>query len=254
MTSYNRLDGVMLSQMLEDNDYQAGVYASAYRFYDSANMVGYLFAAILLPMFSANIFNKPILEDLKKLGLRYVLISGIIIIGTIMFYGVEILSFLYDDYKISYFYTLEILIFSYLAVAIAYIYGTLLVAAGKIRNLNIIFGVGLFINIVLNYILIPKYMAVGAAFATLITQVLVMAGQIYLVKVEMNILNTLDEFIKPLGFALVTIVIFYVVNKIFLPSWIYNLVFSILFCLLLSFILKILDKQDIISLLKKDNN
>ncbi|MBK8624629.1 MAG: oligosaccharide flippase family protein [Saprospiraceae bacterium] len=66
MTTYNRLDGVMLSKMLNDNNYEAGVYASAYRFYDAANMVGYLFAALLLPMFSANLYNKPILEDLKN--------------------------------------------------------------------------------------------------------------------------------------------------------------------------------------------
>ena len=46
MTSYNRLDGVMLGRLIDDNSYQAGVYATAYRFYDAANMIGYLFAAL----------------------------------------------------------------------------------------------------------------------------------------------------------------------------------------------------------------
>ena len=252
MTSYNKLDGVMLGQMIEDNNYQAGVYASAYRFYDAANMVGYLFAALLLPMFGANIYNKPILEELKQLGLRYVFISGILILCVIYFYGDAILSLLYDDYEPSFYTTLLILMMSYLAVAIAYIFGTLLVAAGKIRNLNIVFGIGLFINIILNYILIPKYLAIGASMATLITQVLVMGGQIYLVQKELQIKNKSEEYLKPLFFASVSVIVFFVVSKLFLFHWFYNLVFSVLFCLLLSFILKIIDKQEIINLLKKD--
>lgn len=97
-------------------------------------------------------------------------------------------------------------------------------------------------------------MAVGAALATLITQIMVMFGQIYLVKIEMNILNKMEEYIKPLIFALLAVLIFYLVSKIFLYSWIYNLVVSTIFCLLLSFILKIFDKQEIISLLKRDKN
>lgn len=254
MTSYNRLDGVMLSHMLDDNNYQAGIYASAYRFYDAANMIGYLFAALLLPMFGANIFNKSILEDLKKLGLKYIFTSGILIICIIFFYGSEILSLLYDDYQESIFSTLKLLIFSYLAVAIAYIFGTLLVAAGKIRNLNIVFGLGMLLNVLLNYLLIPKYMAVGAAIATFITQVVVMLGQIYLVKMEMKIANKIEEFTTPMFFAFLTVLIFLIINNVFLFSWIYNLVFSLLFCLLLSFILKIFDIQDIISVLKKGKN
>lgn len=55
MTAYNKLDGVMLGWLLDDNKYQAGIYAAAYRFYEAANMSGYLFASLLLPMYASNI-------------------------------------------------------------------------------------------------------------------------------------------------------------------------------------------------------
>jgi O-antigen/teichoic acid export membrane protein len=143
---------------------------------------------------------------------------------------------------------LKILIVSYVAVAVAYVYGTLLVAAGKIRNLNVVFGLGLLVNVVLNLVLIPKYQAIGAAIATMITQTFVMLGQIFLVDKEMYIRMSASDLKKPLIFILISTSVFYLVKQIFLGSWIYNLAASLLFCLLLSFIFKIIEKQDFFSL------
>lgn len=248
MSAYNKLDGIMLGNLLDDDNYQAGVYASAYRFYDAANMTGYLFAALLLPMFGANIFDKKMLEELIGIGLRYVLVSTIVVVSIIFFYGENILQYLYTDYEITIDVVLKILILSYVTVAVAYVFGTLLVAAGRIRNLNVAFGVGLLVNILLNLILIPRYQAIGAAIATLITQTVVMVGQIYLVDKEMQIGLRRSDLYKPLFFVLISTIVFYSVKQIFFGSWIYNLVVSLLFCLLLSFIFKIIEKQDFFSL------
>jgi O-antigen/teichoic acid export membrane protein len=252
MTSYNRLDGVMLGKMLNDNNFQAGVYATAFRFYDAANMIGYLFAALLLPMFAANIHNLEILKNLKEIGLRYVVISAVLIIVSIMFYGKDILSVLFDNITDEFVIVLYILMLSYFMVAVAYIFGTLLVASGKIKKLNIVFGIGLLTNIILNLLLIPKYQAIGAASATLATQSLVLVGQVMLVKSELNIDNKADEYMKSFFFILLSIAVFYTCSHIFLMNWIYNLAFSLIFCLLLSFVLKIVDKQEFISLFKRE--
>jgi O-antigen/teichoic acid export membrane protein len=248
MSAYNKLDGIMLGNLLDDGNYQAGVYASAYRFYDAANMTGYLFAALLLPMFGANIYDKKMLEELTGIGLRYILVSSIVVVSVIFFYGENILQFLYKDYESTFDIVLKILIVSYVAVAVAYVYGTLLVAAGKIRNLNVVFGIGLLVNVVLNLVLIPKYQAIGAAIATMITQTFVMLGQIFLVDKEMYIRMSASDLKKPLIFILISTSVFYLVKQIFLGSWIYNLAASLLFCLLLSFIFKIIEKQDFFSL------
>lgn len=252
MTSYNRLDGVMLGKMLDDNNFQAGVYATAFRFYDAANMIGYLFAALLLPMFAANIHDLEILKNLKEIGLRYVVISAVLIIISILFYGKDMLTMLFDNITEEFVMVLYILMLSYFMVAIAYIFGTLLVAAGKIKKLNIVFGIGLLTNIILNLLLIPKYQAIGAAAATLATQTLVLVGQVLLVKSELNIANKAEEYVKPFLFIILSIIVFYTCSHLFLLNWIYNLAFSSIICLLLSFVFKIVDKQEVVSLFRRE--
>ena len=252
MTSYNRLDGVMLGIMLEDNNYQAGVYATAYRFYDAANMIGYLFAALLLPMFASNMDNYKILKSLKDIGLRFVVLSASLIVLSIIFYGEKMLEILFDNPTSDYLTILRILILSYFMVAVAYIYGTLLLACGKVRYLNYVFGLGLILNVVLNILLIPKHLAIGAAIATLFTQAFVLFGQIYLVKKEINISTSITEILKIMKFGVLSTLIFYIINISLALHWMVVLSISILICLLLSFILKIIDKQDIFHLLKRE--
>jgi len=242
----------MLGSMLDDNHYQAGVYASAYRFYDAANMVGYLFAALLLPMFAANMSEMKVLKDLKNIGVRYTAVSALILVMCIFFYGQDILKLLYSDYQPEFYLTLRLLILSYFMVAVAYVFGSLLVAAGKVRNLNLVFGSGLILNIILNVWLIPNFQAIGAATATLITQIFVLIGQIFLSEKEVGIGISGKEITLIATYTLVILVGFYVFEK-FLPfDWDLKLSLSILICLLLSFLFRIIDKREIFSLIKKD--
>ena len=66
-------------------------------------------------------------------------------------------------------------VFSYLVVGIVplsfnFIYGVLLTAGGKMKMLNGIAMVGIVFNLILNWVLIPDYGALGAAIASLVTQ------------------------------------------------------------------------------------
>lgn len=253
MTTYNKLDGVMLSRLLSDDNYQAGVYASAYRIYDAANMTGYLFAALLLPMFSANIAHRDTLVELVNIGVKYIFIMSWIIVVVVFFYGRDIMSFIYTDYNTTYYLTLVWLIVGYMMVALAYIYGTFLVAADKINRLNVIFGIGVIINLLLNLVFIPKYGAVGAALTTFITQFLILIGQFYVAQDVLKMSFRRRDFIRPGLYIFITILIFGTLKSVNYGNWIFNLALGTLFCLLLSFFLKMIDKKDIVGLLKKNN-
>ena len=53
MMIYGRIDGVMIEKLLPvDGEREAGLYASAFRLLDALNQFGYLFAVLLLPIFS----------------------------------------------------------------------------------------------------------------------------------------------------------------------------------------------------------
>jgi len=52
MTLYSRLDTVMVERLCPEGAVSAGIYAQAFRLFDAFNMYSYLFAALMLPIFS----------------------------------------------------------------------------------------------------------------------------------------------------------------------------------------------------------
>jgi O-antigen/teichoic acid export membrane protein len=73
-----------------------------------------------------------------------------------------------------------IIIHCFLAMGSVYIFGTLLTANGNLKQLNGIALCAMLLNVTLNFILIPKYGAIGAAISGLITQGLAALAQILL--------------------------------------------------------------------------
>jgi O-antigen/teichoic acid export membrane protein len=63
-----------------------------------------------------------------------------------------------------------ILMFSFVANTILYVFGTLLTANGSVRVQNKLMFFALILNVGLNFLLIPHYKAIGAAWAGVITQ------------------------------------------------------------------------------------
>lgn len=251
MTAYNKLDGVLLGSLLDDQGYQAGVYASAFRFYDAANMIGYLFAALLLPMFAAHMFDKPVLLQLHSMGLRYATLAATLIVLILIFYGHIFLPWLYSDYEPQFYVTLKWLIFAYFAMAIGYIYGTMLVATGKVRHVNIVYASGLVVNVLLNLILIPGYGAWGAAVSALLTQTIVLLGQVLVVYRELNIAPFWKDVGKLFLFFITSYMGFHLVNTVFNVHWSSSVFICVFICLLLSFILRVVSLSELSLLTQK---
>ena len=72
----------------------------------------------------------------------------------------------------------QLLILGIIPMSINYCFGTLITASGNMKVLNRIAFVSLLLNIILNFILIPKYGAYGAAMASLVTQSASGIGQV----------------------------------------------------------------------------
>jgi len=187
MTAYTRIDGVMIEQLLDDGTREAGVYASAYRLLDASNMIGFLFAGLLLPMFSKMIKQKDSVVPLLRQSFQMIWAGSLILsIGT-WFFRKEIMLLLYVEADAYWGEVLGYLMFSFIAVSGTYIVGTLLTAKGRLKKMNVIFTVSIVLNIILNFFLIPTYKASGAAIATLATQSFAFLAQLVLVKKEFDL-------------------------------------------------------------------
>jgi O-antigen/teichoic acid export membrane protein len=97
------------------------------------------------------------------------------------------------------------------AISTTYIFGTLLTANGNLRQLNIMALTGICINLILNLILIPKFMAYGSAISSLITQFftaivqVILAARIFHFRFNKRLITQLFLFIAGIvGFNIFT--------------------------------------------------
>lgn len=185
MTFYYRIDTLMLERILPDGPLQAGIYAQAFRFFEAFNMLGYLMAGLLLPMFSRLLGEKdPALRagvgPLVRLAMRLVLTGTIAIAAFGSMNAQAIMDLRYSAHTAESAPVFALLIGCFVAVCSTYVFGTLLTAGGRLKHLNWMAGLGALLNVGLNLVLIPRMQAEGAAWASLVTQVLTAGAQIAL--------------------------------------------------------------------------
>jgi O-antigen/teichoic acid export membrane protein len=253
MTAYTRLDAFMLERMLNDNALEAGIYASGFRIYDASNMFGFLFANLLLPMFAAMLGRKEPLLPLVKMSFALILFGAITLVSAIFFLKDDIMLFFYPAYANAYYgKILLILMLSFIPVCGSYIFGTLLTANGSVKRLNFIVGLGVFINIALNLLLIPSYKAMGAAVATLSTQSIVFVLQWLSSRQILQIKLSYKFLLQILLFALITLGVNFLLKLQFSSGWLIIFVLGIIINSLFAFPLKLIRIQDIRQLWLKD--
>lgn len=180
MATYLRIDTVLLGKLLVNGNEQAGIYAHSYRIVEIFSNYGYLFAILLLPIFSRMIKNKEPVAQLVQLSYTMIITPAIIVSISCAFFRKGIIDLLYDEHVITSASVFGKLIFSFLGMCTTYIFGTLLTANGNLKILNIIAGIGVIISIVLNLVLIPKHGVHGAAIANISTQAYMAVAQIAL--------------------------------------------------------------------------
>jgi O-antigen/teichoic acid export membrane protein len=84
----------------------------------------------------------------------------------------------YHEHAEEYAAVFGILIYGIIPISMTYVYGTLLTAAGRMKQLNLLAAIALAINVGINLIAIPRYGVVGSAYASLVAQSFMAVTQI----------------------------------------------------------------------------
>jgi len=262
MTFYNRLDPVMLEGLLGKSlgNEQAGIYAHGYRLLDAAAMISFLFAILLIPIFSKMIKQKEPVEQMLKLSFTLIITLSIIVASASFFYSKEMMDLLYDADTIQSAPVFQLLMLGLIAISTSYIFGTLLTANGNLKELNIIAGISLVINLVINLILIPRLMAYGSAISSLTTQLFAALAQVILVQVIFKFKVNYRFLIILFSFAGGVILITWLSRLITitipgLPShltWLSNLALALLVSFFLAIILKLLNFSALLGILRRN--
>jgi O-antigen/teichoic acid export membrane protein len=249
MSIYYRLDGVMLERMLPDGKSEAGIYAASFRLLDTANMLGFLFATILLPMFARMLSEKQDVHPLASSGFKAIMTAAMPAVTVCFFYRHEIIHLLYHDSSPYWADVFGLLMPSFPGVCTVYIYGSLLTANGSMKALNSIALGGMLLNVILNFILIPQYKAAGATVATLITQTLVALAHIYAVKKILPFAINYRHLMAFLLFCAAMQAVFFITRET-TDFWALNALLAVGISIILSAWFGIIDFGRVIALMK----
>ena len=252
MTFYTRLDVVLIRNLSLEGDIQNGIYASAYRLLEAANMMAALVAMLLLPIFSKMIAKKEPLSPLVQFSTGLMFLPALAM-GLITYFWqqpiIRLLNYQSTDYSGQVF---GLVMLCFVPLALMYVYGTLLTANGSMRILNILAGIGLVLNIGINLWLIPVYQALGAAIAALVTQGFVGFSNFFYGKKHLNI-RFEPNFSRNLFLAsLLLFALALSLNYIGL-HWMLGSTLLLISTLSLMFGFKMIDIKQAISLLKSRN-
>ena len=173
MASYNRLDPILLQKLSPTGlgDYNAGIYASAFRLLDVLTMVTYLASVPLLPIY-ARLTKSPTAElaSTTRIVTSLMLVYSITAAITLASMDTQLMELLYTDHIDESATVFSILVYGIIPIAMTYVFGTLLTAAGRLRQLNTFALCTLAINILINVFCIPRWGALGSAWASLVAQ------------------------------------------------------------------------------------
>lgn len=253
MTFYYRADSVMLERMLEDGKTQAGIYANGFRFFEAANNIAFLFATLLLPLFSNLLKNKKPVASLVKIASSILIPGAILVAITCFLFSQQLIDARYINSTFQSGQVFGILMICFVFISTTYIFGTLLTANGNLKTLNKIAFGGVVLNIILNLILIPKYQAYGAAIASLITQGLTTIAQVWLCKSYFNLKMNSSLITRGFIFTSICLALGVILNQEyfnFIP-W-YGLMAILFFSgILFLFVLQIVEIKNVKKLFQK---
>lgn len=239
---YTMIDKVMIKNMT--NNIQVGYYTQAEKIIKLILTVLTTIGTIMLPRISYLFAKKNFIEIKKKLSES---IQFVIFLAFPMMFGVISIAdefvpiFLgkgYDD--VSGLMKILSLLFVFIGLS-GNVGGPLLTPLKREGKYTIAVISGSFVNIILNFILIPKYNAAGAALSTVVAEGTVMMLSIIFTRDFINIKYLLRNICKYGFLSLVMFIIIRSIRCYIYSSYIYIIVSVLVGCTFYIFVLYILD-------------
>jgi O-antigen/teichoic acid export membrane protein len=260
MSIYNRADAMIIERMSADGKDQADIWAAAFRLLDIANILGLMFATVLLPLFGRMLSEKNNVQPIVKVCVNMLLpLSCMVAIAGVFFSG-DIMHLLY--HKNAYYnkpgaavsasVVFACLIASFPAWCMMYVYSTLLTANGSLKTLNIIAFAGVVFNLSLNFYLIPHYRAEGGAITSFITQTALSIAFIVFASRTIKLPFNVKWMMAHIVYLLIILCLAYGVTSVMHSyQWILQLLTFGMICVVLMFAFRFISVKGVQQLMDK---
>jgi len=244
-----RLDTIMLFAI--KGAVAVSIYSVAYKILEVTVFFGSYFANSLKPIISRGIDNAVTLRSLMEKSFTVMLLISLPIAAISCAYAKEIITFLSNES-----YSIGGLALIVLSLALPFLYfdillGEILIAKDKRKSLLQISIFILLFNFVFNLIFIPRYSYMGAAYGTLVSEIVLFFIFLYNTRKIVSFKVNLVQIIKMIFAAIITLIFAYILKFIAL-HFILGIIISAGFFFILIYLLGIISPKSISSLIKQD--
>lgn len=241
---YYSMDTVMLGFIRTEEE--VGLYTAAYKFLSTATVPLSIIVQAFMPTLSNAYGNEVLMKQRATTLAKALLIIGVPISATGIVFAQEFIKLIYGNTYLAASSALMLLMANVFLIYFNTVYGNPLVAWDQQKKQMYVIVAGGVANVILNFILIPKYGIEGAAFATLLSEAIVLLGQgfLHFRMVHQIYISILTRVV--IATSISTGIVLFCSKQYELQLVISLLIITVLF-LVLSLLLKIID----IDLLKK---
>ncbi|MAF20587.1 MAG: hypothetical protein CMI55_02810 [Parcubacteria group bacterium] len=192
---YFKLDIIMLSLMKPPAD--VGVYNLAYKILESLLFFPAMFVGLVMPLMSKYAFSvRKKFEEITQKALDILLIFiAPMVIGT-FFLSPKIIVLIAGPEFILSAGVLNILIIATGIIFLGVLFSNMIISLEKQKSLTYIYGIGAIVNLIANFIFIPRYSYYGAAGTTVLTELIVTVLMIVVLYQTLKIVPVFDSLIK----------------------------------------------------------
>jgi len=169
---YFKIDTIMLSLMKPVAD--VGIYNLAYKVLESLLFFPVMFVGLVMPLMSKYALNlREKFKQITQKTLDILLLFIIPMVIGIIFLSQRIVVLIAGPEFVLSAGVLKVLIFATGTIFLGVLFSNMIIALKKQKSLTYIYALGVIINLVANFIFIPKYSYYGAAGTTLLTELVV---------------------------------------------------------------------------------
>lgn len=210
---YTRIDTVMIS--LIQGDAPVGWYNAAYNLILGLKPIPKLFISVLLPlMYNYSTSSKRALNYLFEKSFKMLYCAGLFFVIVTCSFATDIITIAYGESYYNSIIALQVLSLDILLIFLINPLGGVLISTNCEKSMNFVYIFTVICNIGLNLILIPAYSYIGAAFATIICELLLITIYIYIVLKNGHKLPLRKIMIKPIITSLAVGILINVLDSI----------------------------------------
>lgn len=180
-TIYYSIDLVMLTKLV--GSYANGIYNATYKLISVLTLFYSVYTAVIFPVMSKFFKNdKKLLIISYEKSIKYLMLVIIPIATGTVFYSLDIIQLIYGHQYDQAASVLSILIWTVCLLFISGASNNLLNASHKETTVTKIYAAAAVFNVALNFIMIPYFSYNGAAITTVLSEVLIVVLQTYVIR------------------------------------------------------------------------